>query len=289
MHPLTAANTPSLPTLAEALPATPSAAPDGSFTRPRQVEFLQALAACGAVRRASGHVGISYRTAYRERRASPAFRRAWDAALLSARALSEDVLATRALDGVEEEVMYHGEVVATRRRYDSRLLLAHLARLDKLTEDARTRAFAEDYEGALERFAAGIDDPAPVCEACGEALVAAGQRGADEAGAVSPPGLCDKCDSRKAEGAGGAAALQGAAEPCEPCPLCGGACEGPEDALTEADCQWFGNRLARMNAARPHGVPKPYQFPGGDPDGALDYAQMLAFEAGEEAWWEVGS
>ena len=62
--------------------------PQAVFPRPRQVEFLHALAACGVARRASTHVGVSYRTAYRARRACAAFRRAWDAALLSARALS---------------------------------------------------------------------------------------------------------------------------------------------------------------------------------------------------------
>src|SRR5688572_25987081 len=71
-------------------PARDDAPPQSQFTRERQVAFLHALAACGAVRNASAAIGMSYRTAYRERRASPAFRRAWDAALLSARALSED-------------------------------------------------------------------------------------------------------------------------------------------------------------------------------------------------------
>src|SRR6187431_302171 len=42
---------------------------------------------------------------------------------------------TRAIEGIEEEVRYRGEVVGTRRRYDTRLLLAHMARLDKLAED----------------------------------------------------------------------------------------------------------------------------------------------------------
>ncbi|UIP08121.1 hypothetical protein LY632_06925 [Erythrobacter sp. SDW2] len=218
MRPLTT-DTPTLPALAEALPADPGSAsgagdPHTLFTRERQVAFLQALAACGAVRRASAQVGISYRTAYRERRASAPFRLAWDAALLSARALSEDVLATRALDGVEEIVFYRGEEIGRRVRYDARLLLAHLARLDRLTEDARTRAFAEDYEGALERFAAGTDDPAPVCEDCGVALpvgsvpAQAGTSGGSEpspkapafaGGRSSSSGLCDKCDIPPAE------------------------------------------------------------------------------------------
>lgn len=46
---------------------------------------------------------------------------------------------------------------------------------------------------------------------------------------------------------------------------------------------WLGNRLDRMDAARPHGAPLPYQL-GGDP-GASEALQLAAFEAGEEEWW----
>ena len=287
--------------LDQPLAALPDDASDARlpiFTRERQAAFLQALAACGVARRASGLAGVSYRTAYRERRANPAFRRAWDAALLAARALSEDVLATRALDGVEEEVWYHGEVVATRRRFDSRLLLAHLARLDRLTEDVRTRAFAEDYEGALERFAAGEDDPAPVCETCGEALPMVPVQGPDErgeggeaAGQVFAPGQGDKCDSAPpacAEPAAAAAAAPAEEEPEEPCPGCGGWCTTPGAQLTQDDCMWLGNRLDRMDAARPRGAIPIGDLTDADHEaGDVEYAQLLAFEDGEERWWEV--
>jgi len=301
---------PSLPALAEALPADPAASPESllpahpgaepvptsaewresAFTRERQVEFLHALAACGAVRNASAAIGISYRTAYRERRASPAFRRAWDAALLSARALSEDVLACRAIDGIEEQVLYHGEVVATRRRYDARLLLAHLARLDKLTEDARTRAFADDYEGALERFAAGIDDPAPVCPDCGEALPMAPSSpdsGPDAEGEISSPGQCDKCDMPSAKAAAARAeAREATAQAIRPCPDCGGRCLGPAWKLTVTDCQSHVRRLWRMEDARPTGAKEPDEFPGHD-QCDVEEEQLAAFEAGVDEWWRV--
>ena len=72
-------------------------APDPAlFTRERQAAFLAALAASGQVRSASAQAGVSHQTAYRERLASPGFRRAWDAALLAARAQAEEVLARRA-------------------------------------------------------------------------------------------------------------------------------------------------------------------------------------------------
>ncbi|MGN3974003.1 hypothetical protein [Tsuneonella sp. SYSU-LHT278] len=278
------ANTPALTHPIAALADDPAdLAPHAVFTRERQVAFLHALAGSGAVRPSAAQAGISYRTAYRERRASPAFRRAWDAALLSARALHEDVLASRAIDGVEEEVWYHGEVVATRRRYDARLLLAHLARLDRLTEDARLRAFADDYEGALERFAAGIDDPAPVCAECGEALAPLPGERVDAPADNSSPGLCDRCDKPPA-----AARRKKAAAPAieNPCPDCGGRCLDETAELTKRDCQWFGNRLLRFEDARPIGARWPHQFPGYDPD-EVEAEQMWAFEEGVERWWLV--
>ncbi len=137
----------------------------GLFTRPRQVAFLAALAATGSVRSASARAGVSHQTAYRARLAWPGFRRGWDAALLAARAQAEEVLASRALDGWEEDVIYHGEVVASRRRYSDRLLLAHLARLDRLCADPELAEFADRFDDTLARYAAGEDRPARVVDA----------------------------------------------------------------------------------------------------------------------------
>ncbi|BDI61442.1 hypothetical protein [Qipengyuania nanhaisediminis] len=67
--------------------------------------------------------------------------------MVKARAHVEAVLTDRAIHGVEEAVFYHGEEVARRRRYDSRLLLALLARLDRIAEaveDPARGAGAED-------------------------------------------------------------------------------------------------------------------------------------------------
>ena len=114
--------------------APPQSGPAPLLTPPKQAAFCEALANHGNVRLACRAVQVSPQTAYRARRASPAFRQCWDAALVIARDHAEQVLADRALNGVEETVFYHGEEVATRRRYDSRLLLAHLARLDKRVE-----------------------------------------------------------------------------------------------------------------------------------------------------------
>jgi hypothetical protein len=75
-------------------------------------------------------VGVSAQAVYLARRRDRAFAAGWAAALVLAREQVEQVLADRALNGVEEQVFYRGDVIATRRRYDTRLLLAHLARLD---------------------------------------------------------------------------------------------------------------------------------------------------------------
>lgn len=124
---------------------TPTHAPatrhDG-WTDVRRAQFLDHLAGHGNVRAACSHVGLSAEAAYRLRRRDAVFARAWAAALVLGRVASADVLGDRAIEGVEEEVWYRGEVVGTRRRYDTRLLLAHLARLDRLVED--NPAAAED-------------------------------------------------------------------------------------------------------------------------------------------------
>ena len=112
-------------------PAAP-AEPHTVFSPRRQAEFLQSLQLFGNVRLAARAARVSAQTAYRARRGSAAFARAWDSALLAARDQAEQVLADRALNGWEEAVFYHGEEVARRRRYSDRLLLAHLARLDRL-------------------------------------------------------------------------------------------------------------------------------------------------------------
>ena len=213
--------------------------------------FLEALAATGAVRSAAARAGVSHQTAYRARLACAVLARAWKAALVAARVQAEEVLATRAIDGVEEQVFYHGEVVATRRRYDSRLLLAHLARLDKLTEEAPVAAFAGDFEAALARFAAGSDAPEAEPE-------------------KTSPGQWSK---------------RSTPEP-EPCPECGGQCLDLDAALTKDDCQWLGNRLRRMNDARPRGAKEPYAFPG-HASGEVEIEQLEAFEEGVDEWWLV--
>lgn len=149
----------SAPTLTEP-PEPPAAAPraalagTGVFTIARRVRFLDHLAINGNARAAAAHARVSHDSAYRARRQDPAFAVLWDAALVHAREQSASVLATRALDGVEVPVWYHGEVVGTRTVHDPRLLLAHMARLDRQVEaNPAARAHAERFDELLAGYA----------------------------------------------------------------------------------------------------------------------------------------
>lgn len=122
------------------------------FARARQAEFLRVLAQWGNVRAAAKAVGVPRATAYRMRRECLLFAELWDAALLCAKPRVEEVLADRALNGTQETVFYHGEEVATRTRYDPRLLLAHLARLDRLEDDRRVVEATYGFDLQLEEL-----------------------------------------------------------------------------------------------------------------------------------------
>ncbi|WP_417611271.1 hypothetical protein [Parasphingorhabdus sp.] len=148
-----------------------------------RVKFLEALARTGNVGASAYYVQLSRQSAYDLRRRDPDFARAWRAALVLARDVAEDALQERAIEGIEEPVFYHGECVATRRRYDSRLLLAHLARLDKIAEEIPAQRGAARFEDMLEAIRTG-DDTAPlIATPTDEELAAAAAR----AEALQPP------------------------------------------------------------------------------------------------------
>lgn len=161
----------------------PSVRHDG-WTPARRTQFLDRLAADGSVSAACARIGMSREAAYQLRRRDARFARAWSAALLLAREASAEVLGTRAIDGVEEDVWYRGEVVGTRRKYDTRLLLAHMARLDRIAENESVRADAARFDELLALVA---DEPVPEgidCDAGGLPIEreAHAQRVAEEVG-----------------------------------------------------------------------------------------------------------
>lgn len=137
------------------------------FTPDRRVRFLHLLATTGNVRRACALVGVSAQAAYVHKRRDAAFAHGWQAALLLARDAAEEVLAERALHGVSETIFYRGEAVGSRVRFDARLLLAHLARLDRHQQEAagaaEIAARFDDYLAELTagapRFEAPFHDP----------------------------------------------------------------------------------------------------------------------------------
>ena len=96
----------------------------------RQRLFLETLAETGSVHLASSAARLSARSAYRLRTRSPAFARAWDAALqLSVGRLSAIVF-DRAINGRVEQIYQDGELVGERRVPSDKLLTWLLARLD---------------------------------------------------------------------------------------------------------------------------------------------------------------
>jgi len=134
--------------------AGPTALPAPTFDHHRRIRFLDHLAINGNARAAAAYVGVSHMTAYRTRRQDPEFAGLWDAALVHARGHAETVLATRALDGVEVAIVYHGEITGFRTHHDPRLLLAHLARLDREVEaNPAAQARAERFDELLAGYA----------------------------------------------------------------------------------------------------------------------------------------
>lgn len=119
---------------------------EAGWTPERMARFLSLLAEAGNVRACAQACGLSAQSVYKLRRRDPLFARAWQAAVLLARDHSEQVLASRALEGVEEPIYHRGELVGTRRRYDTRLLLAHMARLDRQAEAAAAETDAGRFD-----------------------------------------------------------------------------------------------------------------------------------------------
>lgn len=126
-------------------PAARTPRHDG-WTPERMARFFDSLALKGNVRLACRRAGMSPEAAYRCKRRDPHFARGWAAALVLANDNGQDTLADRAIDGVAEDIWHRGALVGSRRRYDSRLLLAHLARLEKAAADEAAQADAARFD-----------------------------------------------------------------------------------------------------------------------------------------------
>ncbi|TXC72495.1 hypothetical protein FSB78_17215 [Sphingomonas ginsenosidivorax] len=102
-----------------------------------QRSFLEGLAEGHGVDAAARRVGLSAASAYAFRRTAKgaAFALGWRAATLVARDSIAETLLVRALEGTVDTIV-RGETVITRHKYDNRLALSLLARLDRQAESA---------------------------------------------------------------------------------------------------------------------------------------------------------
>ena len=310
----TSDNFPTHPTILHAdLHADDTRAPQTQFVAERQVAFLEALATTGSVRAAAARARVSHQTCYRARRASAAFGRAWDAALVVARGAAEAKLADYAMNGIEEEVWYHGEHRGERRRFSDRLLLAHLARLDRMRGDERIEALAEDFDGMILRLRRGEPIEPEVADLD---AVEPAQEGRD----ASSPGPCNRrsmspATSEESERTAPASDLPDTGEP--PCDCVGArfgtdrgqkhyrrGARGPEPVPNIAgegpccdapdwpecrDCPHYPplvRILREMEEDRPADAPAPHQQ--GDAE-TVEGVQFEAFCAGLAQWWLLTS
>ena len=214
-------------------------APQTQFVVERQVAFLEALATTGSVRAAARRARVSHQTCYRARRASAAFGRAWDAALVVARGAAEAKLADYAMNGVEEEVWYHGDLVGSRKRVSDRLLLAHLGRLDRMRGDERIERLAENFDAMVLRLRRGepieVEDPhqdpahaEPVVAGSPDAGTRGQARGEREGGENSSPGPCNTRSMSRGGDLQKPPPQPGASHPAEPPCDCVGARHGTD-------------------------------------------------------------
>lgn len=123
-----------VPSNVEGLPAT-AYRRDGWTPFARRL-FLEVLAETGRVTTACEYAGLTKQSAYALRARDPMFAAGWDAASELARAPLADALYEKAVDGVTDRIVKDGEIVAERHRFDSRLSIAVLHRLDKRCDRA---------------------------------------------------------------------------------------------------------------------------------------------------------
>src|SRR4030095_11038981 len=124
------------------------------WTPERVTLFLTALAQCGSVEHAARAAGMTKQgaSALRSGAGGRAFALAWDAAVEQlAHARVADEVRSRALHGCVELIVRDGKVWGERHRFDNRLTMALLTRLDakrdsRREEDIDTRIVAGEFE-----------------------------------------------------------------------------------------------------------------------------------------------
>ncbi len=117
---------PALPAFAVAFDPVPVAARHDGWMPDKQRGFIDALAACGCVKAAAKHVGMTAKSAYRLRSRADAasFAAVWDQARREGFARTRDNAVERALYGERVPIYRGGRQVGTRVRFNDRLILA---------------------------------------------------------------------------------------------------------------------------------------------------------------------
>lgn len=170
----------------EELPPSARSPRHNQWTREKMVIFLRELAATQSVSVAAKAVGMSRTAAYnlRNRLQGQPFALGWEVALeLGLHSLAQAVV-DRALNGVEVEHFYHGELVATTRKYDNRLAQWVLANPWSVGRSQVAREYsAGAFDALLERI-----ESASLWWESGEPLPGPGWPYADDADAEAHEG-----------------------------------------------------------------------------------------------------
>lgn len=128
------------------------------WTPEKKRRFLEVYAEGGVIVEACEAVGMSARSAYNLRDRDPLFAAGMEAAQVMARPKLADEAYSRAMNGVVERIYKDGAIVAERHRYDNKLTMAVLSRLDQRIDRAEAWgaphlalvARWDDYLAALE-------------------------------------------------------------------------------------------------------------------------------------------
>lgn len=143
-------------------PVTPSEPPKRArtprhteWTRTKMIVFLRELAATQSVSAAAAVVGMSRTSAYKLRNkltGSP-FALGWEVALELGYVQLAQAVMDRAVNGVEVQHFYHGELVGATRHYDNVLARWVLENPWKVGRQQMAREYsAGDFEALLERI-----------------------------------------------------------------------------------------------------------------------------------------
>ena len=143
------------------LPAVKRKPRHNEWTRAKMAEFLRELAATQNVAVAAKNVGMSRASAYalRNRLKGTPFDLGWEVALEMGFTQLAHAVMDRAINGVEQEHYYHGQLIGTSRKYDNRLAQYVLNNPWKIGRAQAAREYAAgSFDRLLERIeAAGLD------------------------------------------------------------------------------------------------------------------------------------